>query len=355
MDLLRACFLTDQEKAELNRHNKAQSDLMKWAQEKRSEIRLLLLGTGESGKSTFIRQMRIIYGNGFSEEERRGCKVLILGTILKSVQCVVKAMDHLQISFEHKYNLHNAQLIGNVKVDDFMAVTDMYASAIKDLWNDAGTQQCFQRRREYQVDDSMKYYASHIDRIAEAKYVPTDEDILHMRAPTTGLVEYEIKIRKNSFFFIDVGGQRSERRKWIHCFDRVQLIIFLVAISEYDQILEETKDRNRLIESRSVFTTLCNSEWFSGTPFLVFFNKIDLLAEKIMYSHLAAFFPEYQGPKQDHMKAREFLRDMFLQLTMGRKFYKHFTCATDTSQIKTVLEVVQNTIIRSILNQQNCY
>ena len=39
---------------------------------------------------------------------------------------------------------------------------------------------------------------------------------------------------------VDVGGQRSERRKWIHCFENVTSIIFLVALSEYDQILYES-------------------------------------------------------------------------------------------------------------------
>lgn len=38
---------------------------------------------------------------------------------------------------------------------------------------------------------------------------------------------------------VDVGGQRSERRKWIHCFENVTSIIFLVALSEYDQVLVE--------------------------------------------------------------------------------------------------------------------
>ena len=44
-----------------------------------------------------------------------------------------------------------------------------------------------------------------------------------------------------SFYrMVDVGGQRSERRKWIHCFENVTSIIFLVALSEYDQILFES-------------------------------------------------------------------------------------------------------------------
>lgn len=46
---------------------------------------------------------------------------------------------------------------------------------------------------------------------------------------------------------VDVGGQRSERRKWIHCFENVTSIIFLVALSEYDQILFESENEVILI------------------------------------------------------------------------------------------------------------
>ena len=39
-----------------------------------------------------------------------------------------------------------------------------------------------------------------------------------------------------------MGGQRSERRKWIHCFENVTSVMFLVAISEYDQLLVEADE-----------------------------------------------------------------------------------------------------------------
>lgn len=45
----------------------------------------------------------------------------------------------------------------------------------------------------------------------------------------------------------DVGGQRSERKKWIHCFENVNCLLFLVAISGYDQCLVEDKDGVRTI------------------------------------------------------------------------------------------------------------
>ena len=48
----------------------------------------------------------------------------------------------------------------------------------------------------------------------------------------------------------DVGGQRSERKKWIHCFEAVTSIIFCVALSEYDQVLlEESRQVSFEIES----------------------------------------------------------------------------------------------------------
>jgi hypothetical protein len=45
-----------------------------------------------------------------------------------------------------------------------------------------------------------------------------------------------------TYRMFDVGGQRSERKKWIHCFENVNCLLFLVAISGYDQCLVEDKD-----------------------------------------------------------------------------------------------------------------
>ena len=59
---------------------------------------------------------------------------------------------------------------------------------------------------------------------------------------------------------VDVGGQRSERRKWIHCFENVTSIIFLVALSEYDQILFESDNeaRRRILEEERLLPPLCD-------------------------------------------------------------------------------------------------
>ena len=79
----------------------------------------------------------------------------------------------------------------------------------------------------------------------------------------------------------DVGGQRSERKKWIHCFDNVDCVLFVVAMSEYDQVLFEDRTTNRMQESLTLFKDIVNNDYFSEKPFIVFFNKRDLFEEKV--------------------------------------------------------------------------
>lgn len=56
---------------------------------------------------------------------------------------------------------------------------------------------------------------------------------------TTGITETTFQVQGLEYRVLDVGGQRSERRKWIHCFENVTALIFIVSLSEYDQVLYE--------------------------------------------------------------------------------------------------------------------
>ncbi|XP_037826580.1 guanine nucleotide-binding protein subunit alpha-11-like [Lucilia sericata] len=314
----------------------------------KKDIKLLLLGTGESGKSTFIRQMRILYDNGFSDEERLHHIKLIYENIFSSMKNMIAAMELLKIDYEKSENAtENALLINKVSFNCDTDLKEPYLSAIKQLWNDKGIQKCYLRRNEYQLNDSTKYYLDDIDRIALPDYVPTNQDILRVRQATTGLIDYNFQVKNVKFRITDVGGQRSERRKWMHCFDNVKAILFLVAISEYDQVLKEDEHRNRLKESFKVFESVSN--FFQGISIILFLNKIDLFAEKIMYSHLDEFFPEFKGPRCDYEAASKFILDMFLQARPN--MYHRYTCATDTQNIEMVFTAVKDIILNTNLDK----
>jgi guanine nucleotide-binding protein G(i) subunit alpha len=147
-------------------------------------------------------------------------------------------------------------------------------------------------------------YFDSIDRIAAPDYIPNDQDVLRSRVKTTGITETTFIIGDLTYRMFDVGGQRSERKKWIHCFENVTTILFLVAISEYDQLLFEDETVNRMQEALTLFDSICNSRWFVKTSIILFLNKIDRFKEKLPISPMKNYFPDYEGSFSVHPAAK---------------------------------------------------
>eukprot|EP00455_Lapot_gusevi_P008767 TRINITY_DN1385_c0_g2_i1.p1 TRINITY_DN1385_c0_g2~~TRINITY_DN1385_c0_g2_i1.p1 ORF type:complete len:158 (+),score=63.37 TRINITY_DN1385_c0_g2_i1:52-525(+) len=148
----------------------------------------------------------------------------------------------------------------------------------------------------------------------------------------------------------DVGGQRNERKKWIHCFENVTAVIFVAAMSEYDQVLFEDENTNRMIEALNLFDEICNSRWFRDTSMILFLNKRDLFAEKIKKVDLSVCFPEYPGGL-DYMAGADFIQGQFETKNKNPKkqVYTHITCATDTDNVRHVFNAAKDIIIRQSL------
>uniref|UniRef100_A0A914W0R5 Uncharacterized protein n=1 Tax=Plectus sambesii TaxID=2011161 RepID=A0A914W0R5_9BILA len=261
-----------------------------------SIIKLLLLGAGECGKSTVLKQMQILHSNGFTEDEINERKAVVYSNTVTSLAAILRAMDSvLDIPLEDTEKEMEKSVIYRVLEvgDESEPFTDEVYKAIMTLWADKGVRKAYTRRSEYQLNDSAKYFLDSTARVHEPGYRPTDQDILYSRVATTGVVEVKFKIKELDFRVFDVGGQRSERRKWIHCFDNVDAIIFITAISEYDQVLFEDETTNRMIESMQLFSSICNSSWFLATSMILFLNKKDLFAEKIQRVNITTAFPDY--------------------------------------------------------------
>jgi len=215
-------------------------------------------------------------------------------------------------------------------------------------------QHCFVRSREYQLNDSASYYLNALDRISAPGYIPTQQDVLRTRVKTTGIVETHFAFKGLHLKMFDVGGQRSERKKWIHCFEGVTAIIFCVSLSGYDLVLAEDDEMNRMVESMKLFDSICNNKWFVDTSIILFLNKKDLFQEKITHSPLTICFPEYQGANTFE-EASVYIQMKFENLNKRKdqkEIYTHFTCATDTSNIQFVFDAVTDVIIKN--NLKDC-
>lgn len=148
-----------------------------------------------------------------------------------------------------------------------------------------------------------------------------------------------------TYRMIDVGGQRTERKKWIHCFEDITAMLFLAALSEYDQLLFEDETINRMKEALTLFGSICQSRWFAHTSIILFLNKTDVLEEKLLTSPLQECFADYDGGS-DVAAACAYIANKFVSMNphKQKQIYTHFTCATDTLQVQRVLVAVNGTV-----------
>lgn len=430
----------------------------------KSVFKLLLLGGGESGKSTVLKQLRLLHKGGFTQPERiqyaqiiwvdliQSMKILIIQARKKGIQLDCDQVDHplyqakqliLRIDPLHQIETDAAggnnflndyvtkysdtyrqrrqlnlsgrandsfttqevgdgvgvgvgtaalpassgagwstsatssptlatntppegELDGTITEDELLnelqkvsnfqiAEPDKFkvATAISSLWKeDLGIRKIFEKSNDFQLETNTSYYFENVFNFADPNYTVTDLDILKGRIKTTGITENDFKINSFNFKVLDAGGQRSERKKWIHFFEGVTAILFVVALSEYDQFLFEDEKVNRMHEAIILFESLTNSKWFINTPFIIFLNKMDLFEEKLKKSPLNHYFPDYQGDIRNTDEATQYFTNLFLLLNRTRKpVYIHKTCATDTRSMEFVLKAVTDVIIQQNLMQ----
>ncbi|KAM3187353.1 hypothetical protein ACTXT7_002462 [Hymenolepis weldensis] len=311
--------------------------------------------------------------------------------------------------------------------EEFLALAPLFHA----IWADPSIQTAFNRRSLLITEDfaehlrtnlplrseNTRYYLNRLNQIAIPNYVPTNEDIVWSRRPTDSIIEEDIHVHGTSLLFVDVGGQTKERRKWCQTFDGMNSILFLVGSSHYDELYLDRvtgEYRNKLREAMTVFEGLINFESFRRVSIIIFFNKSDLLKEKIeaRCSGIRAHFSEFPENADEFnlVAVQNFLVESFASLVdpivysstteptpvsspinqnrfswfqrrsaevqqtgMGRSaslnincsrgttlrdrvprkrtIYRHFTTAVDKKNIQMVFNAMQDTILQNNLRR----
>lgn len=312
---------------------------------KQKVTKLLLLGPGESGKSTIFKQAKSLFASGYlTKEQRIGMTSVIYNNLFLGLKTLIKESRNLAASDEAFRSVEDeaAKELEAIDYNDTLDKTNK--EILQTVWNDPGIQYAFAHRSQFQLPYPVDYFMKRIDDMSRDDYVPTVQDVIWSRARTTGIVELQFDMFENQFLIIDVGGQRNERKKWIHCFDNVTAVIFVAAISEYDEYLYEDRTTLRMHESLALFKEIANAEWFKSMSLVLFLNKVDIFEEKIKTKNIDVCFPEYKGPMEKDTAAR-YVQEQFEAAAGDRAFYTHLTCATDPNSMKNVFRSVRDIVI----------
>ena len=366
---------------------KIQKELKKDFRKQTRIAKLLLLGAGQSGKSTIVKQIKLIQSDrddrGFTEEEKYNAKIAVYFNIVDSLLTLIAAVSFLNIKEAENESNSNSNILsghGNIifsygnyilevlkthqsKIihSSMLRPTEEVVNTFREVWSNPCIKTAYSRRSEFQLMDSTEYYMSEMDRICEKDYEPNNQDVLRTRIQTKGVASLKFHFQNGKqripFEIYDVGGQKGQRKNWIKCFDNVTCVLFVVSIAEYDQVLEEEQTTNRMQDSIQLFGEIVNGKYFLHTPFIIFFNKFDIFLEKIPRRGIKSYFPDYEGPSDCPKKSLEFLKQKYLnQIEIGnnkRSIYTHTTTATDTDLIENVFKDVMNAVLKIVFGNIN--
>lgn len=301
-------------------------------------FKVLLLGPGESGKSTVLKQLKAIHNVKPTPGEIEGCKKALHQNTLECMRALVKQAGEFKLEIEDEDDRKTASWLLDGDVYEDTMITPAEAKAIQKLWESKAIRETYAQRDKFWILESIEYYVENVSRFAEEEFKPDEKDFVMCRIRTTGAIENKLKVpyagrqpdEPEHIFFniVDVGGQRNERKKWFNMFSDVKAIIFLVNLAGYNSVLFESNTRNRMVEALEVFGTITGHQneakrvknpnskkkkgaaLFKNVPIYLVLNKKDLFEVQIRKVGLDKTFPDYKdGTKTD--KAVEFIRQKF--------------------------------------------
>lgn len=169
--------------------------LLKTKEIEEKKVKLLLLGTGECGKSTIFKQMKLIYGEKYTSEERKNKKFIIYNNIYIFIHILLEQAEIFD--YINLIDCKNEIILLNYWKEEEL-ITNEIKDAINIFWNNTYIQKIWNRRNEFQINESVEYYLNKLEDIININYIPNDQDILYLRIRTSG----NININTYIFYFL---------------------------------------------------------------------------------------------------------------------------------------------------------
>lgn len=279
-------------------------------------FKLILCGSGESGKTTFVRQLKLRFLGGLDQGDREAYVPTIRGNLVEAMQALILWVEKGGEEIPDDL-IESSTLVSSVNAFncDF---TQELADALETLWGEQIIRTAFQHKDETVICDHMDYFFPQVQTVFADGYSPTDEDILRARIRSIGIDTVNFDIAGAKICIYDVGGQQSERGKWEEVMGSISGVLFCVSFADFDKPMFELLPRiePRIRDSLQIFGQLTHSSRpnLQEAPFFLICNKFDAFKKKVEETDcFIRAFPEFEGNSHDADACAEYLAQKFIE------------------------------------------
>lgn len=321
---------------------------IKSAQFTETKLRVLIIGSGDTGKSVLSLQLESLYNN---------IKQEIVSEYLKQIKQVIIADAKAIVNYMEKISIPVGERLADavIQVKKAQAVPEAFtvqlAQTISSLWVDAGFKTAYLQIAS-ELHENIDTYFPVADKIANNTYQLDNELLLKASIPTVGYMTHQFTINDMNTEIIEIGGNKSQREQWHKTYKGVDLIIYVASLSDFDQNIIGESGVSRSQDSITLFGQLAANPLFAETPIYLVLNKKDVFGLKLLknFEQFKHVYPGFNNAKEDTEAAVEHVKQAYLRQLDTDRSPNAWVEAEAISALET--ETVQklfNTIARKLV------